>query len=133
MKCPKCESKLTLRENEGHVGYTCSSCKGIWLPLRYLQTLEHTYSFKVNEFISNLESAKQESTDYVCPSCSHNLEKSLKNNVTLEYCAKCSGIWFDKNELGELITNQKSSSITGSVVAEGAADILLIIGSFLSS
>ena len=130
MECPKCTSHLVLSDE----GYLCSSCEGIWLPLNDLKTLEDSYNFKLDDFISSLESSIVKSTAYSCPDCSHNLDESIKNDITLEYCRECSGIWFDKDELSQLITKQKSTPSTSSAIADGAIGILfLVIGSFLDS
>lgn len=34
-----------------------------------------------------------------CPNDNHQLEKMLFHNVEVDYCPRCLGIWFDKDEL----------------------------------
>ena len=34
-----------------------------------------------------------------CPNDNENLEKVLFHNVEVDYCSKCLGVWFDKDEL----------------------------------
>jgi uncharacterized protein len=34
-----------------------------------------------------------------CPNDKENLERALFHNVEVDYCPKCLGIWFDKDEL----------------------------------
>ena len=34
-----------------------------------------------------------------CPNDNENLEKVLFHNVEVDYCPKCLGVWFDKDEL----------------------------------
>ena len=34
-----------------------------------------------------------------CPNDNEQLKKALFHNVEVDYCPKCLGIWFDKNEL----------------------------------
>lgn len=35
----------------------------------------------------------------VCPSCKKKLEKIILHNVEVDYCPKCLGFWFEKDEL----------------------------------
>ncbi len=37
-----------------------------------------------------------------CPRCGNELTKFKKFNVEVDYCNKCDGIWFDKNEISDL-------------------------------
>ena len=34
-----------------------------------------------------------------CPNDNEQLEKVLFHNVEVDYCARCLGVWFDKDEL----------------------------------
>lgn len=37
-----------------------------------------------------------------CPKCGHKLHQIEIEGITLDKCAKCQGLWFDKGELEEL-------------------------------
>lgn len=100
MKCPKCNNLLELNEAEGHIGFTCSKCKGIWLAISYLESLKHTRDFDLSAFRSILTSQKVNSPQTLsCPSCSNVLSTSQKNTIELDWCEKCGGTWFDQREL----------------------------------
>jgi ribosomal protein L37AE/L43A len=47
------------------------------------------------------ERAKREQTQQrlVCPRCSAQLEEREFNNVHIDVCGKCHGVWFDAGEL----------------------------------
>jgi uncharacterized protein len=45
-----------------------------------------------------------------CPNDNENLEKVLFHNVEVDYCPKCLGIWFDKDEL-RLAKDEKDKTL----------------------
>lgn len=38
-----------------------------------------------------------------CPNCNETLLMTQRNNVEIDYCPKCRGIWLDKGELDKLL------------------------------
>jgi Zn-finger nucleic acid-binding protein len=38
-----------------------------------------------------------------CPNCDETLLMTQRNNVEIDYCPKCRGIWLDKGELDKLL------------------------------
>lgn len=46
-----------------------------------------------------------------CPNCNETLLMTQRNNVEIDYCPKCRGIWLDKGELDKLLEqdNKRSS------------------------
>jgi uncharacterized protein len=51
----------------------------------------------------------------LCPVCNINIQTVILNQTQLDNCPKCKGLWFDKDELGEVIDFLKvsGSSDTG--------------------
>lgn len=47
-----------------------------------------------------------------CPNCNETLLMTQRNNVEIDYCPKCRGIWLDKGELDKLLEydNKRSSN-----------------------
>ena len=47
-----------------------------------------------------------------CPNCNETLLMSQRNNVEIDYCPNCRGIWLDKGELDKLLEydERRSSS-----------------------
>ena len=39
----------------------------------------------------------------LCPRCHVVMKKIHKNNVTIDVCTKCKGMWLDDNEINKLI------------------------------
>jgi len=46
----------------------------------------------------------------ICPTCKIKLSEELINNVSINYCLKCFGLWFEKDEL-RLIKDKKDETI----------------------
>ncbi|MCU0337630.1 MAG: zf-TFIIB domain-containing protein [Sediminibacterium sp.] len=38
-----------------------------------------------------------------CPSCSESLQPTIRNQVEVDYCPSCRGIWLDRGELNKLL------------------------------
>jgi Zn-finger nucleic acid-binding protein len=50
---------------------------------------------------------------YRCPKCGGRLEVVLSDDVKLDKCTHCGGIWFDSGELYKLLTGGVSLMIDG--------------------
>ncbi len=38
-----------------------------------------------------------------CPNCNETLLMSQRNNIEIDYCPSCRGIWLDKGELDKML------------------------------
>ena len=38
-----------------------------------------------------------------CPNCNETLLMSQRNNIEIDYCPKCRGVWLDKGELDKML------------------------------
>lgn len=38
-----------------------------------------------------------------CPNCNVTLLMTVRNNVEIDYCPQCRGVWLDKGELDKLL------------------------------
>lgn len=38
-----------------------------------------------------------------CPNCSVNLVMSNRNDIEIDYCPECRGVWLDRGELDKII------------------------------
>jgi Zn-finger nucleic acid-binding protein len=56
----------------------------------------------------------------ICPVCKQDMIVVEYRQIEIDYCLKCSGIWFDKGEL-ELLLKTTSQGETGLPTLEGAA------------
>lgn len=44
-----------------------------------------------------------------CPNCNVNLSITDRNNVGIDYCPECRGIWLDRGELDKIIERSSQS------------------------
>lgn len=52
-----------------------------------------------------------------CPNCHVNLSITERNNVEIDYCPECRGVWLDRGELDKII--ERSSLSVSSPHSEG--------------
>ena len=128
MYCPKCEGTLNINEREGHIGFVCEKCNGMWLSRKYVESIKHNYNFEPSYFIKAL-SQKQTSTEFKCPSCNTNLHHSTYKNIELEWCSSCNGVWFDNNELNTLVAHYKKEETAGEKLFVGIELLALFFSS----
>lgn len=43
-----------------------------------------------------------------CPNCNETLLMSQRNNVEIDYCPSCRGVWLDKGELDKILEYAES-------------------------
>ena len=100
MKCPKCQGEEL---HEMHIEGTdvdfCDSCKGIWFDkdeMAFMAELPNDIP------LSNVEDTATQTTS-LCPRCEHTTLEEMKfvqaNDLLVERCPECRGIWLDKGEL----------------------------------
>lgn len=94
MKCPKCENEQLEERRNGAAA--CTNCGGMWMPM-----------YEVPRLIDEAVSAAGESQPSadgrsgMCPS-GHGIMSRARIEAatpfTLERCATCFGVWFDRGE-----------------------------------
>lgn len=128
--CPHDSSELGIREAEGHIGYLCKSCRGLWLPPKYIQSLEHLRKFSPEAFYQRLAAQPKFRSTIKCPGgCGELHTKSIKG-IDLDYCPACHGIWFDRGEAEVLLAHypikgpDNSKSLDSFDIADIGASLL---------
>lgn len=132
MQCPRDQSELTIRDTEGHVGFLCPTCKGAWLPSKYLQSIEYMRVFSYAEFLSSFSKLAVGNGLMSCPSGCGHLHQVKSNDIALDWCPKCQGAWFDRGAITELLARfQLRETGVGQTVAEQSA--LAVLGGILGA
>ena len=101
--CPHDASPLEIQTDEGHVGYRCPRCKGMWLPEKYLRSVQYERLLPYDTFVKALASAPKKDTSLNCPSGCGRLYDIVNFDPVVSWCGRCHGIWFDKGELHSLL------------------------------
>lgn len=45
-----------------------------------------------------------------CPTCNVDLQMTERQNVEIDYCPQCRGVWLDRGELDKIIEKSTASS-----------------------
>ncbi len=103
MKCPRDHAELNIRQREGVVGQVCKTCQGIFL------TSTGVKLFKVNhqtDVLENIpETCLQVKAKTFCPNCYSKMSLVKMDDIEIDVCSDCTGIWFDKNEASKIAKN----------------------------
>lgn len=119
MKCPKCNDPLVLKSAEGHMGFVCKKCYGIWLPTKYLESLKYNQAFNLSNFKSILSANKITKIESkVCPTCGTSMSASVADDIEIDWCNRCGGVWFDKFELASLYSSIQEKKLLNSTSNE---------------
>lgn len=104
-KCPRCSTFLDRIEYEGVKVLQCPSCNGHLVGLALLGAIENRGIKKTEEHQQDvIENYRKGSHAPVsCPRCLRTMEsRRVSTNipdVTLDFCRKCSLMWFDGGEM----------------------------------
>ncbi|UDQ97431.1 zf-TFIIB domain-containing protein [Lentisphaerota bacterium WC36G] len=110
MKCAKCDGKMCKKNVDGVDIDICGKCSGVWFDFDRLEQV------LVRDYLGTLhlrpqKSALDDEKSQCCPRCGDDGKiinvKHQKQDITLEKCNVCSGIWLDKGEF-DLLKGQKS-------------------------
>lgn len=98
MRCPHHDKELESRHAGDHVADCCPVCNGLWLPA----TAVHAVLGRRLTLDIILKQRACFSGVY-CPEDLTGLEELQVRGVTIDWCPRCSGLWFDKGELTRLL------------------------------
>ncbi|MCF6175570.1 MAG: zf-TFIIB domain-containing protein [Victivallaceae bacterium] len=59
-----------------------------------------------------------------CPKCRAGLVKKKIEGIEVDKCIKCSGIWFDFDELGQIMNKEYQESLTNQVDNNTGDDVI---------
>lgn len=98
MNCPKCDEPLRGEIYRKKDYQVCFYCEATWINGETVK----------EESIQNLLEITGIQTDYRCPDCiNQHLVKANSDDIELEYCRNCNGLFFDrgvihpKNNMGK--------------------------------
>ena len=86
----------------------CPKCMGIWFDSTELdKIIGGARSFEEMAYLSRPLGRKIK-----CPSCGQKMQFSTIEDVTVDFCKKCEGVWLDTGELTELAAHLPEPQIT---------------------
>lgn len=63
----------------------------------------------IEKMKARLEAEKTRSLDLQCPKCDGVLVETDYENIRIDVCDKCSGVWFDAGELAQVVEKNENS------------------------
>jgi Zn-finger nucleic acid-binding protein len=134
MNCPVCKNPMIVLELEQIEVDYCTGCEGIWLDAGELELLIDNVE-EQRKLLSTFQVDKNNKEKPLrCPKCLRKMDKVFvgeHDKVLVDNCKKGHGIWFDKNELFEILVlgglsdNSKVLNLLKSMFAFKIKDINL--------
>ena len=101
--CPRCWKEMTRKEVEvfgPNIDIDiCPKCQGVWLDTDELGKL--LKDRKLTNYLTKYIGTKTES-ELICPRCGGLMDLELADDVEVDVCLKCFGVWLDEGELDAL-------------------------------
>ena len=99
VECPRCWVKADRVVRKGIEIDICPKCKGIWVDTKELKKLINNP--ELHKHLTKYVGIESKSS-LVCPRCGGLMNLEYAENVEVDVCLSCKGIWLDKGEFEEL-------------------------------
>jgi len=128
MYCPRDDFGLTNKVLSGSEVHLCTSCHGVWISKESILALaEATHAHALAEHIADEMIPKHfESGTLRCPNDATLMQFRLVDQVEIDLCPACHGVWLDKGEQ-ETLAAQSTSRPTNTYAAANALDALIYL------
>ena len=100
--CPHGHGPLIVTAAEGHTGWRCAQCAGLWLPAAFLEQIAVARDFDIVKFQGRLAEAVTGAAPIPCAE-GHACSATEYRTLELDWCPTCRGVWFDAGELRRLL------------------------------
>ena len=105
MICPRCNTAMQAREDGGIRSSVCQQCNGTWIGGAALARLfeRDQDAPHIEEALEAILGVDYRSSRRHCPQCRGRFLKAvLIDDVELDYCIACKGLYFDQGELEQV-------------------------------
>lgn len=114
MKCPVCDIDMVTEEVEvpgpNIMVDHCPKCEGIWLDKGELSSMLRSKA--PERAMSKVRGLSRWGRD-VCPRCKGPMQIKFVQDIEVDECTECKGLWLDKGELGRLKDSDLERSSEG--------------------
>ncbi len=113
MICPRCNTSMETREDDGIRSSVCPQCNGTWIGGHALARLfeRDRDAPHIEEALEAMLGVDYHSSRRYCPQCRSRLLKAVMiDDVELDYCVSCKGLYFDQGELEQVFPGAFSQS-----------------------
>jgi len=109
IECPRCYFR-TIRKVVEVLGPNilidiCPKCEGVWLDAGELQKM--LKDKKLSDYLTKKIGIKSESK-LICPRCGGLMDIERAEDVEVDVCLTCNGVWLDSGELDDLKAKSKA-------------------------
>lgn len=111
MFCLKCEMQMEKTIYKNVLIDYCFHCHGIWIDGNELKNIKKDSKTNIESLIkkSRKEKIDEKTENFIsrfCPRCKIGTIKEVKeNNILIDKCNECNGIFFDNKEIKEYLKN----------------------------
>jgi Zn-finger nucleic acid-binding protein len=110
--CPKCDVPLFILHFKDIEVDFCDRCRGLWLDAGELEELLRRTGAQADDPLLHFqkqEGRSPEGRPHLCPRCDERLREIQVEHpgstiLTLDKCPRGHGLWFDADELQQLLT-----------------------------
>jgi Zn-finger nucleic acid-binding protein len=115
MRCPRDKHQLNRKFSERVFGDCCNQCDGIFLTGKGIQAFEQDIVKQLREHSDQ----QQPSGDSLlnCPNCETVMNITHVDEIEIDICSACLGVWFDKTEAQAIIQKYDQDSCSQSNIA----------------
>ena len=118
VECPRCWVEMVRHEVEVFGPNIevdiCPKCEGTWLDSRELHKVLGDRNLA--NYLTKEIGTKSESP-LVCPRCRHLMDLELADDVEVDVCLNCNGVWLDAGEL-ESLKDKSEEGFEGDEIAK---------------
>ena len=86
-------------------GNKCNQCEGVFLAGKRTQAYQHNLEKQLLE--NTVDQNPSSDSPLVCPDCNTQMNVTYVDNIEIDICQKCLGVWFDKTEAHAIIQKYK--------------------------
>jgi len=110
MRCPRDNQLLNRKMSERLFGNGCRKCDGIFLAGKKSFAYQNKIDKQLKEH--TIQNFKIPESQLHCPDCNNIMRVTMVDNIEIDICAQCLGVWFDKSEAHAVIKkyNQNDDS-----------------------
>jgi len=108
MICPRCNTDLEVQDRDGIRTSTCPQCNGNWIGGAALARLfdRDRDAPHIEEALEAILGLDYRNSRRRCPECrSRQMKLLLVDDIELDYCVSCKGLYFDPGELEQVFPN----------------------------
>jgi Zn-finger nucleic acid-binding protein len=117
MKCLNCHNITEISDYKEITNYFCPNCQGYWVPGETVRKLSKQKRLKVDQ-LKAIRATNDNTRGLICPTDKINLKTVKVRGIEIDVCPDCLGIYFDKDEINQLVDykEKKGSPPSGSLL-----------------